>query len=230
MAKKQRVRAGRPRVVSDEVRKRLFFKYFDEGYSADDIFRHNSDVISRATAFRLVADFRETHDWRSFVRRQRVRVNSARTFILSSLSKCIENRPAAFLDELQRELRNTYKIRISVSQICRYVHEPAPRGLGYSLQVLERRAIQKDYAERLRYLNTMASGMFPTSQLICNNQAVLRALHEGVQTLPACKMAGFFRKCGYKVESEGREEDEGVVVAVAAATVVVVKLRGSTHF
>ena len=166
MAKKsKRLAWGRPRVISDEVRRRLFLKHFDEGYSAQDIFRQNKDVISKATAYRLVADFRKTHDWRPLVRK-RVRANSSRAFVLASLAQCADRQPAAYLDELQRELRTRYQIRMSVSQICRSLHCPPPRGLGYSLQVLERRAIQKDYAERAKFLKSIESGFFPAQQMI----------------------------------------------------------------
>ncbi len=38
-----------------------------------------------------------------------------------------------------------------------YLHAPALRGLGYSLLVLEHRAINKDYGERKRFLDAMAT-------------------------------------------------------------------------
>jgi hypothetical protein len=39
---------GRPAVIVDEVWQRLFNKHFDEGYSADDIWKQNSDFHQQA--------------------------------------------------------------------------------------------------------------------------------------------------------------------------------------
>jgi hypothetical protein len=77
--------------------------------------------------------------------------------VLEVLRRVVDERPAAYLDEIQRELREVYKIRIHISTICRYLHAPALRGLGYSLLVLEHRAINKDYGERKRFLDAMAT-------------------------------------------------------------------------
>ena len=165
MARTKRVRAGRPSIVSDEVRRKLFKKHFDEGYSAEDIFRNNKDTIGRRTAYRLVADFKQNYDWRRVSRPQRVRA-SAHEWFLTILKQVIDARPSAYLDEIKRVLRVQYRTSLSTSSICRYVHAPAPRGLGYSLLVLERRAINKDYSERQRFLQMMASGQFPPEQLI----------------------------------------------------------------
>ena len=43
----KRMGPGRPAVVVDEVRQRLFNKHFDEGYSADDLWKQNRDCISK---------------------------------------------------------------------------------------------------------------------------------------------------------------------------------------
>ncbi len=48
----KRMGPGRPAVVVDEVRQRLFNKHFDEGYPADDIWKQNRDCISKRTASR----------------------------------------------------------------------------------------------------------------------------------------------------------------------------------
>jgi hypothetical protein len=56
----KRMGPGRPAVVVDEVRQRLFNKHFDEGYSADDIWKQNRDCISKRTAQCLVKDFQTT--------------------------------------------------------------------------------------------------------------------------------------------------------------------------
>ena len=77
--------------------------------------------------------------------------------MLEVLRRVVDERPAAYLDEIQRELREVYKIRIHISPICRYLHAPEPRGLGYSLLVLEHRAMSKNYGERKRFLDAMAT-------------------------------------------------------------------------
>jgi hypothetical protein len=77
--------------------------------------------------------------------------------VLEVLRRVVDERPAAYLDEIQRELREVYKIRIHIFPICRYLHAPEPRGLGYSLLVLEHRAMNKDYGERKRFLDAMAT-------------------------------------------------------------------------
>ena len=92
--------------------------------------------------------------------------DGARRWVLEVLRRVVDERPAAYLDEIQRELRKVYKIRIHISTICRYLHSPAPRGLGYSLLVLEHRAMNKDYRERKRFLDAMATKVFPVDQLI----------------------------------------------------------------
>ena len=56
-----------------------------------------------------------------------------------------------------RYSESLYKIRIHISTICRYLHAPEPRGLGYSLLVLEHRAMSKNYGERKRFLDAMAT-------------------------------------------------------------------------
>ena len=166
MAKRKRVQAGRPSIVNDEVRRRLFKKHFDEGYSAEQIFRNNKDFISRSTAFRMIAEFKRNFDWRRDARPQRVRQPSTHEWLLKTLKQVIDERPAAYLDEIQRVMRTQHKAVMSTSSICRYIHAPAPRGLGYSLLVLERRAMNKNYIERQNFLAMMASGQFPPEQLI----------------------------------------------------------------
>jgi transposase len=162
----KRIGAGRHAVVVDEVRQRLFNKYFDEGYSADDIWKQNPDFISRRTADRPVKDFQTTLDWRRSPPATRERSDGARRWVLEVLRRVVEERPAAYLDEIQRDLRKVYKIRIHSSTICRYLHSPAPRGLRYSLLVLEHPAMNKDYSERKRFLDAMATKVFPVEQLI----------------------------------------------------------------
>ena len=78
----------------------------------------------------------------------------------------VDERPAAYLDEIQRELRVVHNIRLHTATICRYLHSPAPRGLGYSVLVLEHRAMNKYYSERKRFLEAMATKAFPVEQLI----------------------------------------------------------------
>ena len=157
---------GRPTVVVDEVRRRLFNKHFDEGYSADDIWKQNRDFVSRRTAFRLVKDFQKTLDWRRSPPATRERSDGARRWVLEVLRRVVDERPAAYLDEIQRELRVVHNIRLHTATICRYLHSPAPRGLGYSLLVLEHRTMNKNYIERKRFLEAMATKAFPVEQLI----------------------------------------------------------------
>jgi hypothetical protein len=46
------------------------------------------------------------------------------------LRRVVDERPAAYLDEIQRELREVYKIRIHISSICRYLHAPDREASG----------------------------------------------------------------------------------------------------
>jgi transposase len=153
----KRMGPGRPAVVVDEVRQRLFNKHFDEGYSADDLWKQNRDCISKRTAQRLVKEFQTTLDWRRSPPARRERSDGARRWVLEVLRRVVDERPAAYLDEIQRELREVYQISIHISTICRYLHAPEPRGLGYSLLVLEHRAMSKNYGERKRFLDAMAT-------------------------------------------------------------------------
>ena len=101
----KRMGPGRPAVVVDEVRQRLFNKHFDEGYSADDLWKQNRDCISKRTAQRLVKDFQTTLDWRRSPPATRERSDGARRWVLEVLRRVVDERPAAYLDEIQRELR-----------------------------------------------------------------------------------------------------------------------------
>ena len=74
--------------------------------------------------------------------------------------------PALFLDEMQAKLRKDVKLKVSVSFVCRYLHRAVPAGLGYTLQILERRALQKDYIERSNFLRIIDSVLYPSSQMI----------------------------------------------------------------
>jgi hypothetical protein len=86
--------------------------------------------------------------------------------VLEVLRRVVDERPTANLDEIQRELCKVYKIHIHISTICRYLHSPAPRDLGYSLLVLEYWAMNKDYSECKLFLDSMATKLFPVEQLI----------------------------------------------------------------
>ena len=99
----KRMGPGRPAVVVDEVRQRLFNKHFDEGYSADDLWKQNRDCISKRTAQRLVKDCQTTLDWRRSPPARRERSDGARRWVLEVLGRVVDERPAAYLDEIQRE-------------------------------------------------------------------------------------------------------------------------------
>ena len=114
----------------------------------------------------MISDFHETMDWRRIRPPARQRNAGSHGWVLQVLKKVVDANPAAYLDEMQRELREVYKISLHISTICRYVHAPAPRGLGYSLLMLEHRAVEKNYTERMRFLDTMRSGAFPVEQMI----------------------------------------------------------------
>ena len=122
----KRMGPGRPAVVVDEVRQRLFNKHFDEGYSADDLWKQNRDCISKRTAQRLVKDFQTTLDWRRSPPATRERSDGARRWVLEVLRRVVDERPAAYLDEIQRELREVYQISIHTT-ICRYLHARTER-------------------------------------------------------------------------------------------------------
>ena len=162
---KVRGHVGRPRTLTDETRRRLFLKHFDEGYSATDIWRRNRDVMSARTVQRLVQEFHANLDWRTARYPVRQRNAASRDLVLQVLKRVVDANPAMYLDEIQRELRKE-KITVHVSTICRYLHAPAPRGLGYTLLVLERRALEKSYTERKRFLDLMKTGMYPVKQMI----------------------------------------------------------------
>jgi len=194
----KRMGPGRPAVVVDEVRQRLFNKHFDEGYSADDIWKQNPDFTSRRTAYRLVKDFQTTLDWRRSPPATRERSDGARRWVLEVLRRVVDERPAAYLDEIQRELREVYKMRIHVSPICRYLHAPEPRGLGYSLLVLEHRAMNKNYGERKRFLDAMATKVFPVEQLIFVDEC-----HKSESLFASCSLSSS-AKCSAHASTHAR--------------------------
>jgi hypothetical protein len=109
----KRMGPGRPAVVVDKVRQRLFNKHFDDWYSADDIWKQNRDCISKRTAQRLVKDFQTKLDWRRSPPARRERSDGARRWVLEVLRRVVDERPAAYLDEIQRELREVYTSRVS---------------------------------------------------------------------------------------------------------------------
>ena len=59
-----------------------------------------------------------------------------------------------------------------------------------------------------------------------NNRAVLKAMYDGVRELPPRVMSGYFRKCGYQVESSYNEDDE-VAIAAISATAALAMMRRS---
>jgi len=166
MGKVKPVAAGRPRLIGNELRRRLFVLHYEEGYTLKQVCELNKYMLKSRTVYRLFAEFSMNLDWRLDPPVQKDRSDSARDALLTALRTIVDANPSLFLDEIQAKLRMDFKLKVSVSSVCRYLHRAAPAGLGYTLQVLERRALQKDYIERSNFLRIIDSGLYPSAQMI----------------------------------------------------------------
>ena len=90
--------------------------------------------------------------------------------------------------------RDTARAALSVQDTHPHLHhlslsarpstESDQRGLGYSLIVLEHRAMNKDYGERKRSLDAMATKVFPVEQLIFVDEC-----HKSESLFASCRLS-----------------------------------------
>ena len=149
-------------VVPDRrLRKKAYSAHYDNGWDAPQIQREMLPTYSVSNVQRLLKEFRTNFSWEPIGRRKKKGMQKLGACGLAALGQMLHDDPTLYLSQLKRELRREHGIRVSQATICRAINTPVSRGgLGMSLKVLEHRAMQRDYEERMAWQNRRDLGDF----------------------------------------------------------------------
>ena len=149
------------------IRKAAFSAYFDLGWDVATIHRHLMKVYSRRQVQRLVKEFKKNYSWEAPRPHKSGPKKRLCPLALNALSEMLEEDPTLYLRQLKCGLFDEHHLKVSVSTICRAIHEPISRGgLGLSLHTLERRAMQRSSEERMQWLDRISWGDFDHRNVI----------------------------------------------------------------
>ena len=186
-----------PNAVSDAVRKKIFLMIYDENLPVKEIVRLHKGVRAapqRTALYDMARQFESCGEWRRFAYLAWVSEQNGAGQLVGSLDervqapahasrarRCdalpvphvaaigalLEEKPELYLEELQTELLGK-GITAGIDAISRAIHTPVHEGgLGLSLKKLERRASQRSFRDRLRFLRRVRTGDIRPQQVIC---------------------------------------------------------------
>lgn len=162
-------------ILGTKGRKRVWDAYFEEGVPKNEIFAGFSQarLMDRRTFDRLIAEFHRNYHWRKGCKQLRDN-HPEKVSALAALKEIIDDSPSQYLDEIRVKLRKRGHLRTEPA-ICQMVHAPVDEGgLGYSTLVLQRKAMQKCYRERLNFLQSLRSGLFQHKNMIWIDESYKR--------------------------------------------------------
>ena len=168
--------------TSDDVRQQIFKKHFDEGLSRVEIaaLQQGAAGPQRSTIFTMIKQFWECGSWRvddsrrsklgplnsasrrgqqeELMHRER-RADAMPEAHVQAIRELVDAQPELYLDEIERDLLKLHSIVESQESIARACYSPeCDGGIGYTLKVLERKALQRDVAERIAFLRKVRGG------------------------------------------------------------------------
>jgi len=151
------------------VRKTAYSRYFDCGWSVKRIREEVMPLASLRTVQRMVKEFRETFSWQevsSFKARGKVRKKLC-IKALNAISEMLTEDPTLYLAQIRSALIDDHGVKVSRSTICRAIHlSEQDGGLGLSLQVLEKRALQRSARDRANWHDRINAGDFDHKNVI----------------------------------------------------------------
>jgi hypothetical protein len=195
--------------TGDAVRKRIFCQYLDEGLSPKEIIALNRKTAApqKTCIYKMIREFEACGEWsvlayRAWQAEQNGAApipNSSDARVLdaallararrcdampathvSALGDILEHEPELFFDELQTKLLKEEGIFAGMESIARAIHTPEHEGgLGLSQKVLERKASQRCFRERMAYLKRIRGGLIKPHHVVCIDET-----HKSRQVLP----------------------------------------------
>jgi hypothetical protein len=125
------------------------------------------------TVQRMVKEFRKTFSWQqvaSFKDRAKVRKKLLLQLCpktLNVISEMLTEDPTLYLAQIRSALIDDHGVKVSRSCICRAIHLPEQDGgLGLSLQVLEKRTLQRNTLDHENWHNRINTGDFDHKNVI----------------------------------------------------------------
>jgi transposase len=159
--------AGACAHFATRIRKAVFSAYFDVGWDVATIHKQLMRCYSRRQVQRLVFEFRQNYSWEAPKAKKRGPKKKLCPLALDAISEMLQDDPTLYLRQLKCCLLEEHNLRVSVSTICRAIHEPISRGgLGLSLHTLERRAMQRSSEERMQWRDRISWGDFDHRSVI----------------------------------------------------------------
>jgi len=166
-------------VVPDKrLRKIVYALHFDRGLDASAIQLCAMPTYGLRSVQQLLREFRTNFSWEQAARKRnkwRQRLDDNQMALPKDI---IDDDPALYLDEIKKEMKRAHRIDVGKSAICRAIHAPTSHGgLGYSLLVMETRAVQQDFAERARFRRRMEMGDFDHKNCVVIDEASVGRNH-----------------------------------------------------
>jgi hypothetical protein len=147
--------------ISKRIRKQAFELYFDLGWDTARIHKKLMPFFCVRTVERMIREFRLTFSWEASSGRSRGKARKIDRFALAAVAAMLDMDPTLYLGEVKGKLLKEHGVRVSASTICRGIHAPLrDGGLGLTLQVLERRAMQRCAQERMDWIRRINLGDF----------------------------------------------------------------------
>ena len=106
------------------IRKAAFSAYFDLGWDVATIHRQLMKVYSRRQVQRLVKEFKKNYSWEAPRPHKSGPKKRLCPLALNALSEMLEEDPTLYLRQLKCCLFDEHHLKVSVSTICRAIHEP----------------------------------------------------------------------------------------------------------